>query len=299
MAIPGFQDFMLPLLRYVDANGDVAKKEYDEALAQEFLLTEAEREEMIASGGDFVYTNRIGWAASYLVKAGLLERPKRATVRVTPVGKEALAESPRYINIRFLKKYSDLWDNHVAKPKPGNTPEDEDSTKSPEERLTEAFDDLQDALATDLLALVRAASPTFFERLVVRVLVSMGYGGSLEDAGKAIGKSGDGGIDGIIKEDRLGLDSIYIQAKRWENPVGRPEIQAFAGALMGMNANRGVFITSSDFTTGARDYVKKLQTKIVLINGQELADLMIEYGVGVIDEQTYRVKRVDPEYFGE
>ncbi len=302
MAVPGFQEFMLPLLKLANAQGDVAKKAYEEHLANEFQLTDDDRDEMISSGGDFVYRNRIGWAVSYLVKAGLLERPQRATIRITPLGKEALATSPTRVDIRFLRQYSDLWDNHNSEKKSSDSSEDmddEESASSPEERLAAVHAELRSALAGDLLELVMAASPNFFERLVVEVLVAMGYGGTLEDAGQALGKSGDGGIDGVIKEDRLGLDSIYIQAKRWEGSVGRPDIQAFAGALMGLNATRGVFITSSDFTEKARQYVKALQTKIVLINGQELADLMIEYGVGVIDEQTYRVKRVDPEYFGE
>lgn len=301
MSIPGFQEFMLPLLLLAETNEITTKKEYEETLANQFQLTDLDRAAMISSGGDFVYRNRIGWAVAYLVKAGLLERPEKATIRITPIGKAALAESPTKVNIRFLKKYSKLWDKDDEDESDNENDGlgDEGSHSSPEERLAAAHAELRSALASELLSLVMTASPNFFERLVVKVLVAMGYGGTAEDAGQALGKSGDGGIDGVIKEDRLGLDSIYIQAKRWEGPVSRPTLQAFAGALMGQNASRGVFITSSDFTSGARDYVRSIQTKIVLINGQELADLMIEYGVGVIDEQTYRVKRVDPEYFGE
>lgn len=302
MAIPGFQDFMLPVIRIAEELGPIHKSRYDDIIADRLGLTTEDRSELLPSGGQTTYQNRIGWAVSYLTKALVLERPARATVQITDRGRSLLADAPERVDLAYLmrypefKKYRETYRTRSSQV--DELVEDEEDI-SPMEQLEKAYTRLRNELASELLDLVMKAPPEFFERLVVEVLVAMGYGGTLKDAGTAVGKTNDGGIDGVIKEDRLGLDSIYIQAKRWENPVQRPVLQGFAGALMGQNASRGVFITSSDFTSGARDYVKSINTKIVLINGQELADLMIEYGVGVIDEQTYRVKRVDPEYFGE
>lgn len=300
MAVPGFQEFMLPVLQVAAEHPTLHKSEYDQIISDRVGLTEEDKEEMLSSGNQTTYQNRIGWAITYFVKAKLLERPARATIQITERGRELLGRNPERITSSMLKAYPEFQEFQTAtKTGKEDEPENETDEVSPSEQLDKAYTRLRKTLASDLIDLIKEGPPDFFERLVVEVLVSMGYGGTIQDAGQALGKSGDGGIDGVIKEDRLGLDSIYIQAKRWESSVGRPEIQAFAGALMGLNATRGVFITSSDFTSGAREYVKALQTKIVLINGQELAELMIEYGVGVIDEQTYRVKRVDPEYFGE
>ena len=300
MAIPGFQEFMLPLLKIAEAQGDVAKKIYEEVLADQFQLTEEDRNAMIKSGGDLVYRNRIGWAVSHLVKAGLLERPARATIRLTERGRDLLSKNPPPINIALLKQYPEYREFQKAT---RVSKDDEDGAESdqisPLEQLEQAHKRLRQALASDLIDSMKQMPPASFEQLVVDVLVAMGYGGTIADAGQAIGRSGDGGIDGVIKEDRLGLDFIYVQANRWENTIQRPQLQGFAGALLGRNAQRGVFITTSDFSKGAVDFAKSLPTNIVLVDGQQLAELMIDYGVGVIDEQTYRVKRVDPEYFGE
>lgn len=302
MSSPTFEDYIDPLLRLVADAGPVKKRDYEDRLADVMELGETERSEMIPSGKSQKFRHRIGWAATHLRKAKLVASPVKATLQITPRGIEVLNDSPSRVDVEYLKRFPEHLEfvshkrgKKTINPDPGKTT----PTDPPLERLEDAFAEYQDTLASDLLEQIMLAPPDFFEQLVVEVLVAMGYGGTLQDAGQAIGKSGDGGIDGVIKEDRLGLDSIFIQAKRWTNNVQTPEIQKFAGALLGRGANRGVFITASDFSPGARAYVNQIQTKIVLINGQELADLMIEYGVGVIDEQTYRVKRIDPEYFGE
>lgn len=300
MAVPGFQDFMLPVLQLASEHVALHKSEYEPILAEQLKLTEEDREEMLASGQQTTYQNRIGWAITYLVKTKLLDRPARATIQITDRGRELLATNPPKINIKLLKSYPEyLAFQHATRTKKEEDPEDESDSISPREQLENAYDRLQRTLASDLLDSMKQMAPQAFEQLVVDVLVAMGYGGTIADAGQAIGRSGDGGIDGVIKEDRLGLDFIYVQAKRWENTIQRPQLQGFAGALLGRGAQRGVFITTSDFSKGAIEYTKSLPTNIVLVDGQELAELMIDYGVGVIDEQTYRVKRVDPEYFGE
>lgn len=290
------------MLRLVNETGPIKKREYEDRLADILALNDDERTELLPSGKQHKFRHRIGWAATHLRKAGLIVSPVKATIEITGEGRKVILENPPIIDVNFLNRYPDhhAFVTHKAPSKLPIGPLPQPPVDSPPlERLGQAYEEYRDSLASDLLESIMSAPSEFFEQLVVDVVVAMGYGGTLQDAGRAIGKSGDGGIDGVIKEDRLGLDSIYIQAKRWEGSVARPVLQAFAGALMGQNATRGVFITSSDFTSGAREYVKSIQTKIVLINGPELADLMIEYGVGVIDEQTYRVKRVDPEYFGE
>lgn len=224
---------------------------------------------------------------------------------ITPLGRELLAENPKRVDNRLLSRYESFrvfkesGRDKGPSPIPGNGTDDDSEEISPLEQLEQAHKRLRQTLASDLIDSMKHMEPAAFEQLVVDVLVAMGYGGTVADAGQAIGRSGDGGIDGVIKEDRLGLDFIYVQAKRWENTIQRPQLQAFAGALLGRNAQRGVFITTSDFSKGAIEFARSLPTNIVLVDGQQLAELMIDYGVGVIDEQTYRVKRVDPEYFGE
>lgn len=302
MAVPGFQDFMLPILQLASEHQSVHKSQYDEALAQYFGLTQEDRSELLPSGGQTTYQNRIAWAISHLVKALLLDRPARATIEITQRGREVLAENHDRVDLPFLMRYPEFRKfRETSKPvtSPNGTEVEKPEQISPLEQLEQAHKQLRRALASDLIDSMKQMPPASFEQLVVDVLVAMGYGGTISDAGQAIGRSGDGGIDGVIKEDRLGLDFIYVQAKRWENTIQRPQLQGFAGALMARNSQKGVFITTSDFSSGARDFVRSIPTNIVLIDGQQLAELMIDYGVGVIDEQTYRVKRVDPEYFGE
>lgn len=301
MAVPGYQEFMLPVLQLAAERESIHKSEYDAAIALRMNLTEQDLTEMLPSGKQTAYQNRIGWAITYMIKAKLLYRPARATIEITDRGRQLLLENPQQINQSLLLRYDEFRDFQKA----SSTDKDSSDGKkivdeiSPLERLEAAHSELRKALSSDLIESMKQMPPAAFEQLVVDVLVAMGYGGTLSDAGQAIGKSGDGGIDGVIKEDRLGLDFIYVQAKRWENTIQRPQLQGFAGALLGRNAQRGVFITTSDFSKGAIEFAKSLPTNIVLVDGQQLAELMIDYGVGVIDEQTYRVKRVDPEYFGE
>jgi restriction system protein len=253
MAVPGFQDFMLPLLCLVERNGEMTTSSYVDALVDEFQLSPEDRALLLPSGRQTVHRNRITWAGTYLVKAGLLERPTRGHIRVTDRGRDVLKTSPGHIDIGFLRQFPQFEEFRTAKSivstLPAESVEDgEDEGLSPDERLLQSYRHLRTSLAHDLLERIKSAPPQFFEQLVVDLLVSMGYGGSHEDAGQAIGKSGDGGIDGIIKEDRLGLDFVYIQAKRWENVVGRPQIQGFAGSLEGQRARKGVFIRAPNKT---------------------------------------------------
>jgi restriction system protein len=240
-----------------------------------------------------------------LIKACVLHRPARGRVRISSRGREILDHPPQRIDIAFLGQFDQFEEFRTARTSE-STPvqlqpsSDQDADElSPDERLLQSYRQLRGTLAQDLLSRIKVAPPAFFEQLVVDLLVAMGYGGSRLDAGEAIGGSGDGGIDGIIKEDRLGLDFVYIQAKRWESVVGRPQIQGFAGSLEGQRARKGVFITTSSFTDNARQYVTNIEKRIVLIDGQHLADLMLDYGIGVTEVATYKVQRVDLDYFGE
>jgi restriction system protein len=306
MPIPDFQSIMLPLLKIL-ADGKVYKyREILEALAREFQVTEAERKEMLPSGQQEIFANRVGWAKTYLKKAGLIESPQRATFVISEKGKEILSQNPARIDAKFLRQFPEFQEfNRVNKQNETITLESNLSTsdqeQNPEELLENSYQEIRQALATDLLFILRKLSPDAFEKLVVELLVKMGYGGSIRDAGKAVGKSGDQGIDGIIKEDRLGLDIIYIQAKRWadNNAVGRPEIQKFVGALAGQGAKKGIFITTSYFTQEALEYAPRNEIKIVLIDGEELSQLMIDYNLGVSTQKIYEIKRIDHDYFGD
>lgn len=239
-------------------------------------------------------------------KALLLENTRRGVFRITERGQDLLREQPTKIDIRLLRRFPE-YEAGMSPKKSGQqlveTPEspetDESESRTPEEKLEAAYETLRENLASELVAQLKAASPSFFEKVVIEVLVKMGYGGSRKDAGQAIGRSGDEGIDGIIKEDRLGLDIIYIQAKKWENTVSRPEIQKFAGALQGKRARKGIFITTSGFSRGAETFAASIDTKIVLIGGKLLAQLMIDFDVGVATEATYELKRLDMDYFTE
>jgi restriction system protein len=303
MPIPDYQTLMLPLLRFASDDIDHTTREAIEALAKEFELSDGERSQLLASGRQAVLNNRIGWANSYLKKAGLLESPSRGTLRITPRGKQVLLNNPTRIDKKYLERFPEFVE-FVAVSRSVKPAEAEESLittteQTPEESLEIAHQSIRVSLAQDILVRVLACSPAFFERLVVELLVKMGYGGSRQDAGERIGRSGDGGIDGIIKEDRLGLDTIYIQAKRWQGNVGRPEIQKFVGALQGQRARKGVFITTSSYTNDATDYASRIDTKVVLIDGQLLANLMMDFDVGVSVAATYMVKRIDSDYFDE
>ncbi|RIL06812.1 MAG: restriction endonuclease [Proteobacteria bacterium] len=301
MPIPDYQAVMLPLLRFVADEKEHSIGEVVDAVSREFALTEAERQQLVPSGQSTVIRNRAGWARTYLKKAGLIESTRRGFFRITERGRSVLAANPRKIDVAFLEQFPEfIAFRELRHDRTERAPDAATSTdETPEEALEGAYQRLRADLEAELLDQVKAASPAFFERLVVELLVRMGYGGTLRDAGQAIGRSGDGGIDGIIKEDRLGLDAIYIQAKKWESTVGRPEIQKFAGALQGHRARKGVFITTAAYSADALDYVSRIESKIVLIDGATLARLMIDHDVGVAPVRSYEVKRIDSDYFEE
>jgi restriction system protein len=294
---------MLPLLKLVSDKKEHKYRDLIEKLAIEFNVTDVERKELLASGSQAIFDNRVGWAKTYLKKAGLLDSPKRATFVITNIGLQTLAKQPPFIDAKYLKQFPSFleFQNASRNDSEADVYVQEQNEETPEESLDKAYQRIRKSLVSELLNKVVELSPTFFERLVVELLVKMGYGGSIKDAGKAIGKSGDEGIDGTIKEDRLGLDIIYIQAKRWkpENVVGRPELHKFVGALAGQGAKKGIFITTSKFTKEALGYTPKNETKIVLIDGEQLAQLMIDYNLGCTTQQTYEVKKIDSDYFGE
>ncbi len=300
MSIPDYQSCMLPLLIFYSDGSEHAFRESVEAMVKNFNLTDEERREMLPSGKQEIFSNRIAWARTYLKKAGLLESPKRGFNKITPTGLKTLKQKPQKIDVDFLSQFQAFQDfRALRRTKLDDSSEAEFSGNTPEESLESAYQSIRNDLVSELLQRLKLCSPAFFERLVVEVIVKMGYGGTRQDAGRAIGKSGDGGIDGIIKEDRLGLDVIYIQAKRWENTVGRPDIQKFVGALTGQRARKGLFITTANFSSEADDYVSRIDAKVVLINGETLAQLMIEHNVGVSTVNIFEVKKLDLDYFLE
>jgi restriction system protein len=304
MPIPDYQTIMLPLLRLAEDRREHSAREAIEALANHFQLSDADRKELLSSGQQ-TFDNRVGWATTYLKKAGLLESTKRSHFRITDRGLEALRTNPARVDVKFLERFPEFIEFKTRRSDsdrpsaPARTRVEIEETETPEDAIEGAYQSLRNGLANDLIQQIMGCSPAFFERLVVDLLVRMGYGGSRQDAGQAIGKSGDGGIDGIIKEDRLGLDVIYIQAKRWEGTVGRPEIQKFVGALQGQRARKGIFITTSSFSSEALQYASMIESKVVLIDGEMLAKFMIDHGVGVSPVAVYEIKRVDSDYFTE
>lgn len=300
MAIPDYQTCMLPLLEFLSDGKEQPLHDVEAALALNFNLSDQERSELLPSGQQAIFRNRIGWARTYLKKAGLLGSPRRAVLVITKRGVQVLANKPFRIDSKYLEQWPEFKVfRDVAKTNDKFAPDPLIANTTPEEAIELAYQGLREQLAQELLAHILSCSPTFFEQLVVELLVKMGYGGSRRDAGERIGQTGDGGIDGIIKEDRLGLDTIFIQAKRWQGSVGRPEIQKFVGALQGQRARKGVFITTSCYTAEATNYVSHIDTKVVLIDGAQLANLMIDFEVGVAPSASYIVKRIDSDYFEE
>jgi len=305
MSIPGFQSLMLPLLRFASDQHEHSTREAIEVLAKEFHITDEELAQLLPSGTQGIFHNRCYWAKAHLKMAGLIKNTKRAYFVITPEGMELLKQNVSLISVKTLRAIPayveyiknakvDKSENADIKTEAGD-----EHALTPEENLEYAYQNIRKSLAQELLAKIKQLPSSFFEKLVVDVLVKMGYGGSLKDAGKAIGKSSDEGIDGIIKEDKLGLDVIYIQAKRWEGVVGRPELQKFVGALAGQGAKKGIFITTSSFSKDALSYSPRNETKIVLIDGEQFAEYMIDYNVGVSTVSTYTLKKVDGDYFGE
>jgi len=302
MTIPNYQKFMLPFLEILGDQQEHNLQEIYEKLSDYFNLSPDDKQERLPSGRQLKFQNRIGWARTYLKKAGLLKHSGRGKFIITPRGLEVLKEKPKEINVKYLERFEEFLEfrnpNNPVLNGLETTPESE-KNQTPEEILENSYQDLKSDLMGELLETVKNCSANFFEKLVIDLLVSMGYGGSRIDAGQAIGKSGDEGIDGIIKEDKLGLDVVYVQAKRWQNPVGRPVVQAFAGSLEGQRARKGILITTSRFTEEALEYVKKIEKKIVLIDGKKLAELMIDFNVGVSPKAEYVVKVIDTDYFEE
>jgi len=300
MSIPDYQSIMLPLLKHAQDGKEHSLRGAADVIADEFQLTPEERIQLLPSGNQTIFLNRAGWARTYLYKAGLLESPRRGFFQITQRGKDLLAEKPAKITAKSLERYPEFVEFITTKKdKTLSSLPELNGHLDPEEALETAYSTLRKNLADNIIEQIKQVSPSLFEKLVVELLLKMGYGGSRKDAGEAIGRSGDEGIDGIIKEDRLGLDIIYIQAKRWAGAVGRPEVQKFAGALQGQRAKKGVMITTSSFTPDAWDYVKKIENKIVLIDADELANLMIDHNLGVSTMASYEVKKIDSDYFIE
>lgn len=303
MVVPDYQSLMLPLLKVSGDGEEHSLHEVIETLADQFELTEADRRELLPSGRQAKFDNRVSWARTYMKKAGLLEYTGRGKFRITEIGRSVLRQTPSEINVKYLEQFPEFLEFRDRSSKDGNndqSDEVQEGTQTPEEILEAGYQKLRRDLAQELLDQIMGCSAEFFEWLVVDLLVAMGYGGSRKDAGEALGRGGDGGIDGIIKEDKLGLDAVYIQAKRWDKPVGSPTVREFAGSLMGHKAGKGVLIATSQFTKDATDYVKTTQgVKIILIGGEQLAQYMIDHDVGVQDVASYKVKKVNLDYFGE
>jgi len=302
MGIPDYETIMQPLLEFTADQKVHSLREAINAMAERFKLTDEERKQLLSSRQPKL-NNRVGWARTYLKKAGLLEPTTRGYFRITHRGLDVLSRNPERIDVEFLEQFPEFLefkapsrlgqndDEQISSKKP--------STSTPEELLDDAYQRLRESLAAELLSMVKQCSPEFFEKVVIDTLVKIGYGGTRQDAGQAIGRTGDEGIDGIIKEDHLGLDSIYIQAKRWDGVVGRPEIQKFAGALQGRHARKGIFITTGRFSDEAYEYVARIDSRIVLIDGEALAELMIDYDVGVNQVRTLHISKIDHDYFSE
>jgi len=300
MAIPDYQTIMLPLLRFAEDKKEHSLRQAIDALAVQFNLTDKERRELLTSGKQ-IFDNRVGWARTYIKKAGLIEITRRGYSRITERGLAVLKQNPSKIDVKFLYQFKEFREFKAFRREKSVVQREleEERENTPEEELESAYQSIRNSLATDILQQIRTSSPSLFEKVVVELLVVMGYGGSRKDAGEAVGKIGDEGIDGIIKEDPLGLDIIYIQAKRWGSTVGRPEIQRFAGALQGKRARKGIFITTSDYSREAYEYISNIDTKIVLIDGDQLAQLMIDNNIGVSPSNAYEVKKLDLDYFTE
>ncbi len=301
MAVPNFQSFFLPLLEFASDGEEHTIQEARQALVISMKISEEDLADRLPSGTQTKFENRTAWAKSYFVQAKVLESPRRGRLRITDRGKELLQQGHTRIDIKVLDQYQEFVEFRTTK-KNGDQKQEidvEPLDETPEETLQKAYQSIRNDLAGDLLHRIKTNSPKFFEDLVVDLMIAMGYGGSRADAGKSLGKSGDEGIDGTINEDRLGLDIIYLQAKRWEGSIGRPEIQKFVGALHGKRAKKGVFITTSSFTREAENYVKTIDPKVVLIDGWALADWMIDCDLGVSTAANYRIKRVDTDYFDE
>jgi restriction system protein len=303
MAVPDFQTIMRPMLGMLADGQEHAVMELRGRLADQFSLTPEELDEEIPSGRAKLFANRVGWATTHLYQSGLIERPRRSVYRITARGREVASQHPDRVDLGVLSQFEEFHEFRGKTTSTGTMPTAEVGVQragpeqTPEEQIDAAYRLLRTALAAEVLDRVTEQSPEFFEQVVLDVLVAMGYGGRREDAATRLGQSGDEGVDGVIREDELGLDLIYVQAKRWQNPVGRPEIQKFFGALHGKRASKGVFITTSIFSSEARIYAESVTPRVILVDGKDLARLMIDYGVGVASTRKYEIKRIDLDYF--
>src|SRR6266581_702713 len=309
MAIPDYQTLMLPVLKVASDGQEHRIGNVVNQLAGDFGLTEEEQQQILPSGRQATFANRVGWAKTYLVQAGLLEATKRAHFKITDRGKKSLAEGPPRIDVEYLSQFAEFVQfkergrlpGTEASTNVGETPSVPLQSETPDELLRSTVKQIETALKKELLDRILAAPPAFFESLIVALLLAMGYGGSREEAGKIVGRSGDGGIDGVIDQDALGLDRVYVQAKRYvvDNAVSEPEIRAFSGSLGAAKANKGVFVTTSYFTQPAQNFAERHPFKIVLIDGERLAALMIRHNVGVRIDETLYLKKMDEDFFGD
>ena len=304
MAIPGYQEFMLPILKLAADGGEHTVPQAMEALAKELQLSAEDQELLLPSGTQTRFYNRVSWAVTYLAKSLLLEKAGRGKFRISQRGREVLAGGPTRIDNAFLEQFEEYKNFKSTRrvdslPDASSASSDSSVQLTPAEQLNEAYEEIRDTLADDLLERVRGATPKDFERLVVQLLVALGYGGGQTEHAEVTGKSGDDGIDGVIREDRLGLDMVYVQAKKWEYTVGPGEIDKFVGSLMRKKATKGVFITSGKFTDGAERAAREAAVKVRLIDGIELAKLMFDFDVGVSPVRTYTLKRIDTDFFEE
>jgi len=302
MTIPDYQSLMLPVLE-ISAKGETSVPQAEAEVAQRFGLSENERQEMLPSGRQRLLHNRIHWAKFYLTKAGLLESPKRGRFAISIAGKQLLAKQPSKIDTQYLltiPAFREFYRNDQSEDAAATQPVSP-SKATPEEVVEVAYNNAQGALRAELLDRILQNSPSFFERVIVDLLVAMGYGGSHKNASKQLGRSGDGGVDGVINEDVLGLDRVYVQAKCYSpgSSVGRPEIQAFTGSLVGLGAMKGVFVTTSTFSAPAIEFASRIPQRVILINGKRLAELMIEHSVGVRSSRVLEFKRLDEDFFSE
>lgn len=303
MAVPDYETLMLPVLNALADGEPKSAAALREAVAPAVGVTAEDRAERIPSGAR-LFDNRVHWAVTYLVQARLIERPKRGVVQITERGREVLRESPARIDGDLLTRFPEFveFKNRRTGSRPRTGTSDDGTTtrrpETPKERLSEAVEEANGAVAEELLRRIREREPAFLEDVVLELLTAMGYGGR-EGAAEHLGQSGDQGLDGVIRQDALGLDRVYVQAKRYaaDRAIGRPEIQAFVGALQGAQADRGIFITTSRFTNDAEDYAERVAARLVLIDGQHLGDLMVRHSIGVQAEETFVLKQIDEDYF--
>lgn len=302
MTLPDYQSFMLPVLKFAADGCERRVRDAVEGVADMLQISDEDKQEMLPSGTQTRLYNRVGWSVTYLHKAGLLNKPQRGWFKITESGQSLLRSNPEKIDNSTLEEYESFRQfkskkNDTAESREQQDQQDNDTASTPEERIEQSIVELNKSLMDEISDSLSTVDPGRFEQIVVDLLVAMGYGGSRADASQVIGKPGDGGIDGTIKEDRLGLDVVYVQAKRWQGPVGRKEIQSFAGSLEGERASKGVFITTSTYSKQAEEYVNNIGKRIILIDGDRLARLMIDHGVGVTEVRSYSVCKLDSDYY--